>query len=314
MRRLLKLIALTLAVGLTGIVVVVFVLAPAPRPALAPAADLEPLLAELDWQPDPASDDPVERGLAVFTAGGCASCHTADGGELLAGGRPLETPFGTFYGPNITPDTDSGLGGWSEADFVQAVRMGIAPDGSPYYPAFPYTSYAGMTDRDVSDLWAYLQTVPAVAESNRPHELDFPYSIRSSLRFWRWLYFEAGGPEVADGQPDAWLRGAYLVEVLGHCGQCHTPRTLLGGLDHERAFAGADAGPTGGSVPDITPDGIGGWSVSDVTFFLNIGMLPDGDFAGGDMTEVITDNTAQLSNADRQAIALYLLSLPTIDR
>jgi len=302
-----------LAVGLTGLVVVIFVLAPGPRPPLAPAGDVEPLLADLDWQPNPVSEDPVERGLAIFIAGGCTSCHTAENGEFLAGGRTLETPFGTFYGPNITSDAEYGIGGWSEADFVQAVREGIAPNGSPYYPAFPYTSYAGMADQDVADLWAYLQTVPAVAEPSLDHDLGLPYRWRLPLRFWRWLYFEQGGPEVSSDQPEAWLRGAYLVEVLGHCGQCHTPRTMLGGLDYSLAFSGTSAGPTGRSVPDITPDGIGNWGLSDVTFFLSLGMLPDGDFAGGDMAEVVSENTSELTNSDRQAIGVYLLTLPSVE-
>jgi mono/diheme cytochrome c family protein len=312
MWRLLKLAALTLAVGLTGLVVMVFVLAPGPRVPLAPAADVEPLLAGLDWRPDPASDDPAERGQSVFLASGCAACHTAEDGEFLAGGQGLETPFGTFFGPNITSDQEYGIGGWTEANFDRAVREGIAPNGSPYYPAFPYTSYTGMTDHDVADLWAYLQTVPAVAEPSQAHELALPYRWRLPLRAWRWLYFEQGGPEVSSDQPDAWLRGAYLVEVLGHCGQCHTPRTFLGGLDHDLAFAGTADGPNGRPVPDITPDGIDDWGVSDIVFFLNIGMLPDGDFAGGDMAEVISESTSELTESDRQAIAIYLMTLPGI--
>ncbi|MEM7442587.1 MAG: cytochrome c [Pseudomonadota bacterium] len=310
MRRLLRLVGLTLVVVVTGLAAVIFVLAPAPRPPLAPAIDIDPIVADLDWQPNPASDDRVERGEVVFRASGCRACHTIDDGELLAGGRALETPFGTFYGPNITPDPENGIGSWTETEFDQAVRQGIAPDGSPYYPAFPYVSYAGMTDQDVSDLWAYLQTVPASDNPSLDHDLSLPYRWRLPLHVWRWLYFEPDGVEVSEGHPEAWQRGVYLVEVLGHCGECHTPRTFLGGLDQTVALGGASAGPDGGSVPDITPRALGDWSVSDMTFFFNIGMLPDGDFVGGDMGEVISHGTSQLSNGDRQAIAVYLLSLP----
>ena len=313
MRRLLRLVALTLAVGFTGLVVVIFVLAPGPRPPLAPAGDVDALLADIDWQPNPPVDDPVARGRQVFVAGGCAACHTAENGETLAGGRPLETPFGTFYGPNITPDTEHGIGGWTAVEFDRALREGVAPDGSLYYPAFPFTSYTGMTDGDVADLWTYLQTVPPSAEPNRGHDLALPYRWRFPLQAWRWLYFEPGGPEISGDQPQAWLRGAYLVEVLGHCGQCHTDRTFLGGLDHGLAFAGTSAGPDGRPAPDITPDGLDGWGLSDVTFFLNIGMLPDGNFVGGDMAEVISENTSQLTASDRQAMAVYLMMLPNID-
>lgn len=267
---------------------------------------------------DPASADPVERGAYVLAAAGCASCHTAAGPEAapLAGGRALETPFGTFYAPNITPDPEHGIGRWTEADFRRALREGRAPAGFAYFPSFPYTAYTGMTDGDIADLWAYLRTVPPSPQADREHDLDPPFGWRWLLPVWRALNFSEGPVEAPLGQrPEAWYRGAYLVEVLGHCGQCHTPRDRLGGLQEDRHLAGAAAGPDGRRVPNITPDraaGIGRWSQEDLIGFLEIGMTPDGDFAAGAMQDVITNTTSKLTDADRRAMAIYLRSLPPI--
>lgn len=265
--------------------------------------------------PDPASADPVARGAYVFTAGGCATCHTAPGADAkpLAGGRALKTAFGTFYTPNITPDAETGIGKWSEEDFRRALRQGVSPSGEDFYPAFPYTAYTGITDRDLSDLWAYLRSVPPVQRANTPHDLSWPYSWRSLLPGWRLLNFSEGPFLVAAGQSAEWYRGAYLVRVLGHCGECHTPRDMLGGLNWYSAFAGNPQAPEGnGKIPNITPDpdhGIGGWSDRDITYYLETGTTPDGDFAGGAMAEVIRENTGKLAAADRDAIAAYLKSL-----
>lgn len=268
-------------------------------------------------EPDPASDDPVARGAYVFAAAGCASCHTAEeeGAQPLAGGRALPTPFGVFYTPNITPDPQYGIGDWTEADLVRALRGGVSPEGEPYYPAFPYTSYTGMTATDIADLWAYLQSVPPAAVENRPHDLSWPFSWRFLLPVWRWMNFERISPEAAaalEGEG----RGAYLVEALGHCAQCHTPRGLLGGLDEDLHLAGAEDGPGGEVVPNITPDeetGIGDWSADDLAFFLELGMTPDGDFAGGEMAEVISGTTSRLTPDDRAAIVEYLRNVPPIE-
>ncbi len=257
------------------------------------------------------------RGRYLLHAGGCVTCHTAEAEDAvpLAGGRALETPFGTFHTPNLTPDPGTGLGTWSAADFRRALQHGEAPDGSPYYPAFPYLSYAGISDRDADALFAYLQSLEPVERPTRDHALDFPYGLRWGLWPWRWLYFEAG-PFVPDPQrSDSWNRGAYLVENLGHCGECHTPRNLAGAPLEERRLAGTAEGPDGKAVPNITPhaeDGIGGWDETDVSFFLESGFLPDGDVAGGAMTAVIEDSTGQLTAEDRAAIAEYLLSLPPL--
>jgi mono/diheme cytochrome c family protein len=281
----------------------------------ATAQTADPAAASNPASPDPASADPVARGAYVFTAGGCATCHTAPGADAkpLAGGRALKTAFGTFYTPNITPDPETGIGKWSEEDFRRALREGVSPAGEDFYPAFPYTAYTGITDRDLSDLWAYLRSVPPVRQANKPHELSWPYSWRSLLPGWRLLNFSEGPFLVAAGQSAEWYRGAYLVRVLGHCGECHTPRDMLGGLNWYGAFSGNPQAPEGGGkIPNITPDpdhGIGGWSDRDIAYYLETGTTPDGDFAGGAMSEVIRENTGKLVPADREAIATYLKSL-----
>jgi len=260
------------------------------------------------------SGDPV-RGEYMFAAGGCATCHTAkDGGAYLAGGRELETDFGSFYTPNITPDPETGIGNWSEADFVRAVREGISPEGEHYYPSFPYTSYAKMTRQDVIDIKAYLDTVPAVRNEVRDHDLPFPFNISMSMFGWKLLFFDDSPFEPDPAKSDAWNRGAYLVTGPGHCGECHSPRNLLGGIDTSQALSGNKNGPEGDAVPNITPGegGIGDWSEEHIISALEIGFLPDGDFIGGAMTDVIEDNTSKLTPEDLQAIATYLTSLPAI--
>lgn len=260
-----------------------------------------------------SQDGAAERGAYVLRAAGCVACHTAGkDGAFLAGGPPLKTPYGTFFAPNITPDPDHGLGRWSEADFREAVKHGRAPNGAGYYPAFPYTSYAAMTDADLADLWAYLETVPPVALPDRPHELAFPFGLRIMATAWRTLFFEQDGFAPQPERDEAWNRGAYLVRHLGHCGECHSPRGVFGAVERERALAGNRSGPEGKKVPNITPhdeQGIGDWSETDMTFFLKTGILPDGDVAGGAMEDVIRQSTAHLTDRDRAAIALYLRSL-----
>ena len=255
----------------------------------------------------------AERGAYVFSMGGCTACHTdvKNNGPLLAGGPPLVTPFGTFHPSNLTPDPDTGIGGWTTGEFVQAMTKGVSPEGHDYYPAFPYTSYANMTRQDLVDLKAHLDTLEPVANPVPAHELSFPFNIRALLKPWKAMFFRAHGIEPDPSQSESWNRGAYLVNGPGHCGECHSPRNALGAVDSARALAGNRVGPDGKPVPNITPheDGIGGWSPSDVTFALQTGILPDGDALGGAMGEVIRDNTGKLSAEDRAAIAEYLLSL-----
>jgi mono/diheme cytochrome c family protein len=268
--------------------------------------------------------DAVARGMYVFQAAGCFACHTdvKGKGPMLAGGRALETPFGTFFGPNITPDREHGIGGWTLADFTRALREGVAPDGRSYYPAFPYTSFTGMTDADIADLWAYLSSIAPVPRVNDAHSLKFPFGWRWLNGIWKVLYFvpqpfEPGEPPVGTSDPESWRRGAYLVSAVGHCGECHSPRGALGAMRRDHLLGGNPSGPDGKPVPNITPHakrGIGEWSAGDIATYLGIGMDPEGDFAGGAMADVIEHTTGKLTPEDRTAIAAYLRSLPPVDR
>ena len=268
-------------------------------------------------EPDPASEDPAARGAYVLHAAGCATCHTdvANGGAFLAGGRMLSSPWGAIAAPNITPDAETGIGGWSDEDFVRALSEGKSPAGRTYYPAFPYTAYTHMRREDMLDLKAYLDTVEPVRAPNRPHALRFPFSVRLFLHPWRWLFFERGPDRPDPGADERVARGRYLVEALGHCAECHTPRNMLGATKRARHMAGSRYGPGGLSVPNITPDvetGIGAWSALDLVFFLRTGFTPAGDDVQGEMREAIDDGLRHLTQADLEAIAAYLKSLPAI--
>lgn len=255
----------------------------------------------------PSSEDAVERGEYLFKAAACASCHTPDddGAPPLAGGRPFDTPFGTLYSSNITQDPDTGLGRWTEADLRRALRLGLSPRGRHYFPAFPYTSYRFLTDADIADLWAYLQTLDPVAKRTPEPQLRLPFSWRPLLWVWKGLYLD--GARAAP--PPTQTRGAYLAQAVMHCGECHTPRDRLGGLKYDLYLAGSDHGVEFEPAPNITghrEDGIGAWRLDDLVFFFEIGMLPNGDFVGGSMTEVIDQGTSQLTDADRRALAEHL--------
>ncbi|HXP32234.1 MAG TPA: cytochrome c [Stellaceae bacterium] len=263
-----------------------------------------------------ADEAAVERGAYIFAAAGCVSCHTdvKHHGTPLAGGRPLSTPFGTFYSPNITADRQHGIGGWSLADFKRALRDGKDDDGDFLFPVFPYPSYTGMTDQDIADLYAYLMTQPPSAQADKPHEVKFPFGFRPLQRFWRYLFFNEGPLAAVPDQSAEWNRGRYLVEAVAHCEECHTPRNFLGALDRSRAFAGNPQGPDGQKAPNITPDpatGIGKWSIDDITTVLASGMTPDFDSVGGGMGEVVA-GTEKLTDTDRHAIAVYVKSLPPL--
>jgi mono/diheme cytochrome c family protein len=256
----------------------------------------------------------AKRGQYLAVAGGCVTCHTSEKGKdavPFAGGRALKTPFGTFHGPNITPHREAGIGRWSEADFIRAMRMGIRPDGAHYYPAFPYTSYTRMSDADLRDLWAFLQTLAPSNRANRPHELRFPYSLRFLVAFWKWLFFTPGPFKPDPSQPAAVNRGAYLAQALGHCSECHTPRNFLGAPIKGRYLAGGK-GPDGKRVPNLTPTRLKKWSDTELRDFLLTGLTPDGDVTAEAMGEVIQNITSKLTSDDLSALIAYLRSLPPL--
>ena len=253
------------------------------------------------------------RGAYLVRVAGCIACHTAPDGPELAGGRVLKTPFGNFISPNITPHRQHGIGGWSEADLVRALRHGERPDGASYYPVFPYTSYSGMRLQDMKDIFAHLMAGPARANKVAGHDLRWPFSWRFLMWIWKWLFFDPGAIADDPGKNASWNRGAYLVQVVAHCGECHTGRNWLGAVDHALVLAGTAKGPDGRSVPNITPDkrtGIGGWSRGEVVDLLSSGLKPDFDDVQGAMAEAIEGGLKFLRPADRGAIADYLLALP----
>lgn len=224
----------------------------------------------------------------------------------------LETPFGTFVAPNISPDQDDGIGAWTEGQFADAVMRGVSPDGRHYYPAFPYPSYARMTGQDVADLFAFMKTLPAVEGRPPGHDLAFPYNVRRGIGLWKMFYMrEDAVVALPDDASEAIRRGQYLVEGPGHCGECHTPRLFTGGLKLGQWLAGAQAFEGDGVVPNITPgeDGLESWSEADIAYFLESGFTPDFDSVGGSMVEV-QKNMAELPAEDREAIAAYLKAIP----
>jgi mono/diheme cytochrome c family protein len=257
----------------------------------------------------------LANGLTTFNAGGCSSCHAVPGQPdrlRLGGGLAIPSPFGTFYAPNISPDPADGIGRWTEAEFVRAVTRGISPAGFHYFPAFPYTSYAHAKVEDIRDLFAYLKTLAPVPGKVRDHDVPFPFNIRRNVGIWKLLFMD-DKPLVPDAAHSSqWNRGAYLVNSLGHCAECHSPRNFLGGIVTAQRFAGGPDPEGEGWVPNITQKGIGDWSEKDIAYFLETGATPDNDTAGGSMARVIK-NTSQLSGEDRAAIADYLKSLPPVE-
>lgn len=250
----------------------------------------------------------AENGQYLLKMGGCMACH----GVGLAGGAPLETSFGTFHPPNITPDPDHGLGGWTLQDFGNALTLGHGPDGTKYYPAFPYTSYSRLTEQDVADLWAAIRTFAPVAEDTPDHTLATALGARWVLTPWQSLYFRPRPFEPDPERGATWNRGAYIVTGLGHCGECHTPRGSLGGKNPVKRLAGNKLTPTGESAPDITGPALKarGWTPETLAQGLATGMRPDGTSMTGTMAEVVTHATSHLTAEDRAAIAEYLFSGP----
>lgn len=270
------------------------------RPATVPAEELAGLTGD------------AVAGERVFWAAGCASCHAADDATgqarlVLSGGQRFASDFGTFVAPNISPDPTHGIGDWTFAQFVTALQEGTSPEGQHYYPAFPYPAYRLATRQDLADLWAFWQTLPVSDQPNQPHELGFPFSIRRTVGVWNLLNLNDDFVVTADLSPEA-ARGRYLAEALAHCGECHSPRNALGGLDRGAWLAGAP-NPTGsGTIPPLTPDQLS-WSETEIAAYLNDGFTPEFDSAGGHMVSVIR-NMSQLPAADRFAIAAYLKALP----
>lgn len=250
----------------------------------------------------------LDRGEWVFHAAGCASCHVAPDAErgdtpVLAGGRRFDTPFGTFVAPNISPHPEAGIGGWTDAEIVTALIRGTSPDGRHYYPAFPYSAYAKAELSDMVSLAAYLRTLPADATPSAPHDLAFPYNIRAGVGLWKMLYLDTSwAVEVADDP--VLLQGRYISEALAHCGECHSPRDALGGLDRARWFAGAPNPSGDGDIPAIHPGALS-WSEAEIAAYLSDGFTPEFDVAGGSMRAVI-EGMARLSAEDRAAVAAYV--------
>lgn len=253
----------------------------------------------------------LDRGKTLFAIGGCASCHMSPDQEdrtILGGGLALKTAFGTFHAPNISSDPVTGLGMWTEQNFIRAMREGVSPDGRHYYPAFPYPSYRNMTPDDLADLFAYLKTLPAVTHRAPDHDLPFPFNIRRGLGLWKLAFLDAKAIKI---EGDTLESGHYLVEGPGHCGECHTPRNLMGAVRKEMKFSGAPDAEARGWVPNITPhtEGLAAWSEDEIAELLKTGFTPEFDAIGGSMVDVVK-NTSQLNDKQRLAIARYLKSLP----
>jgi mono/diheme cytochrome c family protein len=254
----------------------------------------------------------IAKGQYLATVGDCAACHTEQGGVRYAGGRVLATPFGNIPAPNITPDRETGLGDWSFEDFWQALHSGRGRHGELLYPVFSYTSFTKVSHDDALAMFAYLQSLPPVHQPAKPLGLDFPYSVRGSLNAWRALYFRVGTYQPDPGKSEAWNRGAYLVQGLGHCNECHAPRDSLGGMQSNPTLAGGQIPAQNWYAPDLSTQangGLAGWSEQDIVDLLKTGQSARGT-AFGPMAEVVTRSTQHMQEDDLRAIATYLQSLP----
>jgi len=251
--------------------------------------------------------EPV-AGRILFFAGGCDSCHMSQGQSdplKLGGGLALKTPFGTFYPPNISPDASDGIGRWTAVAFADALLKGVSPDGAHYYPAFPYASYRLMKPKDLRDLFAFIETLPPVAGRAPTTTLAFPFDIRRGVGLWKLWYLRGGELPAETDRGPSWMLGRYLVEGPGHCGECHSPRDLFGGVIASKRLSGAPILDGKGKAPDITTHGLKDWSKADIIEALSSGFTPNGDTLGGAMAAVVR-NTAELPKSYRQAIAEYL--------
>ena len=254
----------------------------------------------------------VARGDYLARVGNCMACHTTQGGAPYAGGRGIDTPFGVVHSSNLTSDKNQGLGNWTSAEFWRALHHGRSKDGRLLYPAFPYPNYTEVTREDSDAMFAYLQTVPAAPEANRAHALRFPYNTQAALGVWRALFFAPGQPVQAASQTPEWNRGAYLVNGLGHCTACHTPRNALGATADAKAFTGGLIPVQNWYAPALNAAaeaGVKHWPVDDVVALLKTGVAPHGSVLGP-MAEVVFRSTQYLTDADARAMAVYLQALP----
>lgn len=273
------------------------------QPSLPQMSDYEGLTAD------------AAHGEAVFWAAGCASCHAAsdakgDAEPVLAGGQEFASDFGTFLAPNISPDPVAGIGGWSLADFAGAITEGVSPEGAHLYPALPYAAYNKMTPQDVTDLWTYMQSLPPSATPSQPHQISFPFNIRRSLGVWKRMFVTNDWVIAGELTPEQ-TRGRYIAEALAHCGECHTPRNALGGLDRSQWLAGAPNADGKGRSPNITPAKLT-WDQDEIVEYLTSGFTPDYDSVGGHMAHVV-ENMAKLPEEDRRAVAAYLVLVPAVE-
>ena len=253
----------------------------------------------------------VQRGEYLARAGDCTSCHTEQGGAPFAGGYRLETPFGALLAPNITPDVKTGIGAWSADDFYRALHQGLNKRGQDMYPAMPYDFYTRVTREDSDAIFAYLRTLPPAVNAVDVNQLRFPFNVRMSMMVWRELFFSEGSFKPDAAKSAAWNRGAYLVEGLGHCSACHSPRDALGGIEKDRAYTGATVdGWFALNLSSNLHTGLGRWSVQDIATYLKTGALPDRTTALGPMALVVKNSTSYLTDADLAAMATYLKDIP----
>ncbi len=312
-RILAVLFGLAAIAGLTGAAAAQQPAAKAAAKSGAKAAPATPVAAAAAPAPAPAPT-PITRGQYLVKAGGCYACHTAEAKDAVAfaGGRGLKTPFGTFFGPNITPHPTAGIGKWTQEDFNRAMREGRRPDGAHYFPAFPYSSFTLVTDADLGDMFAYLKSLAPNATPSKDHDLRFPFGFRWPMAIWKWLFFKPGTFTADAGKSPQVNRGNYIVSALSHCGECHTPRNFMGGLKRDRLLAGSAKGPEGKAIPNITPTRLKGWSDADLAGFLKDGLTPDGDVTAETMAEVVRNTTSQLTAEDLAAVVAYLRIVPAL--
>ena len=276
---------------------------------LASALAAGGLLAGADARAADTSFATIERGHHLVDAGDCVACHTTKGGQPFAGGRPIETPFGIIYSPNITPDRETGIGAWSDEDFYGALHFGKRPDGTRLYPAFPYPYFTKLTHDDVMAMRAYLNTLPPVKNEARGNKLAWPLNHRMVMRGWDLIFFRPGSFNPDPNKSAEWNRGAYLVNGAGHCGGCHTPKNALGADEQSRVLqGGVTQNWFAPKIANNMRDGTGSWSVEDIVEYLKTGRNKHSG-AAGLMAEVVENSTSKLPNADLHAIATYLKSV-----